>query len=233
MARDRTPRSRSAQQLPPGRHGLLRPFVKENQRRRIIEGVADVVSLVGYADMSVEDILGAAEVSRRTFYDHFRNKEHAFLAAYDAIGAELSERVDAAYRQSESFALGVIACLAAFLEFAAAEPRYADLCIVEVLGAGPAAIERRNTVMSTLAHLLHTGAQTVPNGIRPPEPIAETLVGGIYEIAYSRVLQGRTDELPGLLPDLAYSTMLPYLGHVRAKLEVQRYLGSDARTHSA
>lgn len=211
---------RAAHQLPPGRHGLTRQFVESNQRQRILDAVVDVVSFAGYAEMSVEDIIATAGVSRRTFYDSFKSKEDAFLTAYDAIGAMLFERVRAAYASSRTFASGVIACLDAFLRFAASEPRYAEMCIVEALAAGPAAIERRNAVMKTLAQLLFEGAQTVPGGNRPPELVAETIVGGIYEIVYSRVLQGRTAELPDLLPDLAYSMMLPYLGHTVAEREV-------------
>ena len=40
-------------------------------------------------DVCVEDIIAAAGVSRRTFYEHFKNKEHAFLAAYDAVVVQL------------------------------------------------------------------------------------------------------------------------------------------------
>jgi AcrR family transcriptional regulator len=208
--------------LPPGRHGLSRSFVQTNQRERILDAIADVVSLAGYQAMSVEDIIAAAGVSRRTFYDHFKSKEDAFLAALDGVGAQLLERVQAAYDSSETFAGCVLACLATFLEFVASEPRYADMCIVEVLGAGPAAIERRNAVMKALAGMLHAGAQTVEGGIRPPELTAETIIGGTYEVLYSRVLQGKTTELPSLLPDLAYSMMLPYLGHPVAEREVSR-----------
>lgn len=224
-ANNKKPQPRAPHQLPPGRHGLTRQFVQSNQRQRILDAVADVVSFAGYAAMSVEDIIATAGVSRRTFYDHFKSKEDAFLTAYDAIGAELFERVQAAFRSSDTFASGVVACLRAFLEFVAAEPRYAEMCIVEALAAGPAAIERRNAVMRMLAELLYEGAQTVPGGNRPPELVAETIVGGIYEIVYSRVLHGTTEELPELLPDLAYSMMLPYLGHAAAEREVARLTG--------
>jgi AcrR family transcriptional regulator len=216
MSSDRKPRRRAEHQLPPGRHGLSRSFVENNQRQRILDAVADVVSLAGYQGMSVEEIVGAAGVSRRTFYDNFKSKEDAFLTAYDTISVELIGAVKVAYDASESFPEGVIACLQTFLEFVAAHPHYADACIVEVLAAGPAALERRNAVMRALAELLHDGAQAVPNSARPPKLTAETIVGGMYEIVYSRVLQGRTTELPDLLPDLAYSMMLPYLGHANA-----------------
>ena len=220
MSSESKPRQRAAHQLPPGRHGLSRDFVEANQRERILDAVADVTSLVGYASMSVEDIISAAGVSRRTFYDNFKSKEDAFLTAYEEIGSEAFRRVRAAYAGSDTFAHGVIACLAEFLEFAAAEPRYADMCIVEVLVAGQAAIERRNSVMKVLAELLHAGAQTIPGAVHPPALVAETIIGGMYEIIYSRVLEGRTAELVDLLPELAYAMMLPYLGHEVAQREV-------------
>jgi AcrR family transcriptional regulator len=226
MRSDRKARKRAPHQLPPGRHGLPRGFVEANQRERILDAVADVVSLVGYAGMSVEDIIGAAGVSRRTFYDNFRSKEDAFLAALDAVGGQLLARVQAAYDSGETFASCVVDCLAAILEFVSSEPRYADMCIVEVLAAGPAAIERRNTVMKELARLLHTGAQKAAGGNQPPELTAETIIGGIYEIVYARVLQGDTSELMDLLPDLAYSIMLPYLGHAAAEREARRATGA-------
>jgi AcrR family transcriptional regulator len=220
MASESKPRQRAPHQLPPGRHGLSRDFVEANQRERILDAVADVTSLTGYASMSVEDIIGAAGVSRRTFYDSFKSKEDAFLTAYEEIGQEMFRRVQAAYAGSDTFAHGVIACLRAFLEFAAAEPRYADMCIVEVLVAGQAAIERRNSVMKVLAELLHAGAQTIPGAGHPPPLVAETIIGGMYEIVYSRVLEGRTAELVDLFPELAYAMMLPYLGHEVAEREV-------------
>src|SRR5947208_17159935 len=130
MSASRKPQSRGPHQLPPGRHGLTRQFVASNQRERILDAVADVVSFAGYTAMSVEDIIATAGVSRRTFYDNFTSKEDAFLTAYDAIGAQLFERVRAASASSRTFADGVIACLKAFLEFVAAEPRYAEICIV-------------------------------------------------------------------------------------------------------
>jgi AcrR family transcriptional regulator len=220
MAPERKPRQRGAHQLPPGRHGLSRSFVEANQRERLLDAVADVVSLAGYGAMSVEDVVSAAGVSRRTFYDNFKSKEDAFLAAYDEIGAKLVLDVSEAYQSSTTFPEGVISCLRAFLEFVASVPHYADMCIVEVLAAGPPALSRRNAVMNAMAELLQRGADTMEGGIQPPKLTAETIVGGIYEIVYSRVLQGRTAELPQLLPDLAYSMMLPYVGHTEAERQI-------------
>jgi hypothetical protein len=50
----------------------------------------------------------------------------------------------------------------------------------------------------------------------------------MYEIVYSRVLQGGTAELPDLLPDLAYSMILPYVGHAAAERAISGLKTSEA-----
>ncbi len=213
---------RQPHQLPPGRHGLPRSFVVSNQRERILSAVAYVTSAASYAEMSVEDIIVTAGVSRRTFYEHFKNKEDVFLAAYDAVTAQLVERVVAAVEAADTFADQCSAGLRAFLEFAASEPAFARMCIVEVLAAGPEAIKRRNGTMQAFATLIHSKAEELLEGKIPPPLTAETVVGGIYEVVYTRVLRGEIQGLPALLPDLAYSALLPYLGLEAAREERAR-----------
>jgi AcrR family transcriptional regulator len=206
-------RSREPHQLPAGRHGLSRQFVLSNQRERILAAVADVCSAAGYVSMSVEDIVVTSGVSRRTFYDNYRGKEDVFLAAFDQVAVLLSERVQTAYDNADGLVDRARESLRALLEFIANEPTYADMCIVEVLAAGPTAVERRNTVMHAFAAMIdQAAAEELPKSKRPSPLIAETLVGGIYEVIYTRVLAGKYAELPGLLPDLVFSLLLPYVG---------------------
>jgi AcrR family transcriptional regulator len=213
---------RQPHQLPPGRHGLPRSFVIENQRERILSAVAYVTSAASYAEMSVEDIIVTAGVSRRTFYEHFKNKEDVFLAAYDAVTARLVEQVVAAVEAAESFADRAAAGLRAFLEFVASEPAFGRMCIVEVLAAGPEAIKRRNDTMRAFAALIQRNAEEMLGANGPPALTAETIVGGIYEVVYTRVLRGEIRTLPALLPDLTYSALLPYLGPEAAREERSR-----------
>jgi AcrR family transcriptional regulator len=206
-------RQREPYQLPAGRHGLSRQFVVSNQRERILAAVADVCSAAGYVAMSVEDIVVTSGVSRRTFYDNFRGKEDVYLAAFDEVSKQLLTRVYAAYEGADGLVAKVRDSLAAFLTFVADEPTFADMCIVEVMAAGSTAIERRNRTMAAFAELIEQAAAAeLPKSKLPPALTAETLVGGIYEVVYSRVLQGRGEELPALLPDLLFSVLLPYVG---------------------
>jgi AcrR family transcriptional regulator len=57
--------------LPPGRHGLPREFVAENQRERLLNGVVDAVAEHGYNATTIGAIAEAAKIARRTFYEYF------------------------------------------------------------------------------------------------------------------------------------------------------------------
>ena len=180
-------RRRESHQLPAGRHGLSRQFVISNQRERILAAVAEVCSASGYVAMSVEDIVVTSGVSRRTFYDNFRGKQDVYLAAYDEVTKQLLTRVYSSFEEAEGLVAKVRDSLLTFLTFVADEPAFAEL-------------------------IAQAAAAELPKSKLPPALTAETLVGGIYEVVYARVLQGRGDELPGLLPDLLFSVLLPYVG---------------------
>ena len=63
-----------------------------------------------------------------------------------------------------------------------------------------------------LAGLVREGTSELPGASSVPEVTSETIVGGLYEVLYSRVVRGETDELPQLVPDLVQAVVLPYLG---------------------
>jgi AcrR family transcriptional regulator len=168
-----------------------------------------------------------AGISRRTFYEHFKNKDEAFLAAYDAITAQLVAEVLPAVDAADGFAARVAAGLGTFLDFLASEAAFARICIVEALAAGPDAIRRRNDTMRSFADLIDRNAQELLAGKVAPGLTAELIVGGIYEVVYTRVLRGEIRDLPALLPDLTYSALLPYLGPEAAAAERRRLLDSQ------
>ncbi len=195
----------------------------DNQRQRILTAVSEVVSELGSSAMTVEDIIKAAGVSRRTFYEHFKSKEESFLASYEDISTQLMAAISAAFNRSDSFVTRVEDCMGAFLSLLASEPAYANMCIVEVLVAGPAALERRNAVMREFAALIERGAaEELPKPARPPALTPETLVGGVHEVIYARILRGETAQLPNLLPDLTFSVLLPYMGRDVALAEYKK-----------
>lgn len=167
--------------------------------------------------MSVQDVVREAGVSRRTFYEQFKNKDHAFLAAYDEASGRLMTTIRTGIDAEQTFEDKISAGFRAFLELLAASPAFAKMCIVEVLAAGPEAIARRAKTMEDFTEIFEVAAQQTLVKENPPSPlIAETIVGGVYETVYRRIARGETAELPKLLPDLTESALLPYVGEARA-----------------
>jgi AcrR family transcriptional regulator len=202
--------------LPSGRHGLPRAFVIHNQRERMLVAVAEVVSRKGYAAMTVRDVIGEAGVSRRTFYEHFHNKEDAFLAAYDHVVDHVLGEVSAAYLRGESWAEGVGLGIQAFVDYLAKDPAVAHVCIVEVLAAGPRALARRSSAMERFRGFIAPGLEQMPATLRAPQSAPDTVIGGIYEMVYGHVLRGETRRLPELAPDLLHTAIVPFVGREEA-----------------
>jgi AcrR family transcriptional regulator len=199
---------RGPDQLPSGRHGLLPSFVAANQRERILAAVAQATAELGYTDMSVEAIIARAGVSRRTFYEHFKNKEDAFLAAYDATVHRLARHVRRAYLQQATALERLRAGIGAYLQFLASEPELARISVVEVLAAGPRALARRGDALRLFAEIIEDNIHQLVPSCRRPALTAETIVGGIYEVVFSRILAGRTADLPGMTDDLLVAVLM-------------------------
>jgi AcrR family transcriptional regulator len=199
---------RGPDQLPSGRHGLLPSFVAANQRERILSAVAQATAELGYTDMSVEAIIARAGVSRRTFYEHFKNKEDAFLAAYDATVHRLATHVRRAYLQQATALERLRAGIGAYLQFLASEPELARMGVVEVLAAGPRALARRGDALRLFAEIIEDNIHQLVPSCRRPTLTAETIVGGIYEVVFSRILAGRTADLPGMTDDLLVAVLM-------------------------
>jgi AcrR family transcriptional regulator len=204
--------------LPPGRHGLPREFVVHNQRERLIAGLAEAIAENGYSGTTIAHITRHAAVSRRTFYEHFSSKDECFVAAYDTVMAELRQRVSAAFEGADDWPHAVKAGIGAMLEFLAAEPSLARLCMVEALVAGPVVVERYDAAIQSFVPYFQSGREG-----RPPEVLArlsptteEALVGGMVSLISRRIIAGKAEELEELLPDLVEFTLTPYVGSAEA-----------------
>jgi AcrR family transcriptional regulator len=204
--------------LPPGRHGLPREFVVHNQRERLIAGLAEAIAENGYSGTTIAHITRHAAVSRRTFYEHFSSKDECFVAAYDTVMEELRGRVSAAFEGADDWPHAVKAGIGAMLEFLAAEPHLARLCMVEALVAGPVVVERYDAAIQSFVPYFQSGREG-----RPPEVLArlsptteEALVGGMVSLISRRIIAGKAGELNDLLPDLVEFTLTPYLGSAEA-----------------
>jgi AcrR family transcriptional regulator len=215
------------QQLPSGRHGLPRRFVIRNQRERLLAATAQAVAAQGYGRTNVADIIAAAGVSRRTFYEHFADKEECFFAAYEAIVLLVFRAVEEAYSTPDDWPHKVSSGIEALVGFVVNEPEFARMFFLEAPAAGAAARVHRDRVMALFAQFLEPGRELPAREIEVPQMAIQLLVGGLYEIIYSRLMRDERQQLQDDLPDMVYCALVPFTGHAQADAVRQEVLGRD------
>ena len=189
-------------------HGLD-DSMAASQRARMLDAVTRAVADKGYARTTVGDVVSAAGVSRRTFYEQFKDKEDCFLAAYatgtevlirDMVEASLALGPDADWRDVLKVAID------SYVGGLASDPEFARTFLVDVLGAGPAAVALRVQVyeqfVQQYAILARRAARQQPEIGEVPEVYLRALVGGIGELVQQHLLTKDANTLPELAPVL-------------------------------
>jgi AcrR family transcriptional regulator len=197
----------TAVQLPRGPHGLSPEEVVGSQRERIFAAVIDAVGDKGYVHTSVADVLARARVSRRTFYQLFRDKEDCFVSAFEARASLLAQVLESvADEDRRPGARGnvhdrVDRILGTYLGVLAADPTSARALLIEVHAAGPRALHQRGRSMQRFVDLVMSvdgGQSRIFESDGAPRLAAQVLVGGVSSLVTGLVASGEIDRLTEL-----------------------------------
>jgi AcrR family transcriptional regulator len=210
--------------------GPARGGVPEIQRARIVAALVEVARERGAGRVTVAHVVARSGVSRRTFYEMFEDRDACFLAAFEDAIASAAVRVLPVFAgtvRRERWCARIRAALLALLEFLDDEPGLGGLCVVDALGAGPLALERRAAVVRVLVDAVDEGRAEARAGLHPTRLTAEGVVGGVLSVLYARLADGagaadRSRPLVGLLNPLMGMIVLPYLGPAAAARELSR-----------
>jgi AcrR family transcriptional regulator len=191
--------------VPRGRHAPPLEVRQTRQRDRLFAAAAAVFARVGYADATAEAIAREAGMSKATFYEHFANKEECIVALFDAATEMVLEamREAAAREVAADPQARVHSTLGAFLETVASYPDQAQTLLVEIVGAGPRALERRDRALEAVAQYLEElNAQDAQRGVTPrlAEHDAFAIVGAVVELASRQIRTGVPAHIRDLEP---------------------------------
>ena len=202
--------------LPAGRHGLSPETVRASQRERLLGACAEATLREGYASVAIGDIISGASVSRRAFYEHFKDKDACFAALLEVIVGHIEELVAGAIEPIEDWPERVVVAGRTLLDFFDAEPDLARLCLVEARAAGPAVSARlEGRLFEQGAAVLRAG-RTLRSSARPlPDSLEGSLLGAMTS-KLSRSVAAGDERLGDLLPDLIEIVLTPYLGQAEA-----------------
>jgi AcrR family transcriptional regulator len=193
--------------LPRGPQALPREEVAAHQRERLMEAMVQAVNERGVVATTISDLVARAGISRRTFYEHFENKEDCLLATYDTVVEELVVRLRAIYESTEGWFEQLEAILRALFEAIAERPDAARLICVEMGGSGAVGVQRWADGAARFENFISQGFERAPGPGGIPNPVARAIVGALRKIIYSRVREERSSkslraELMRLVPEL-------------------------------
>ncbi|MEO8798526.1 MAG: TetR/AcrR family transcriptional regulator, partial [Polyangiaceae bacterium] len=177
------------------------PLAQDETRSRLVEGFAAAVAEKGYAGTTIADIARHAKVSKRTFYEHFGDKEACLLETYEGVTKLIRQAMRAAWGDADpnTWEHQLDAGLDAYVGALEAMPLLTRACLVEMSGAGPRALRVRRQVHEKFAELLREFVERVRarhpklGAISPA--MATAIVGGIDELLLAQVEKGPQKKL--------------------------------------
>jgi AcrR family transcriptional regulator len=181
---------------------------KSTPPERLLRALAAVVAEKGYPDTTVAEVVECAQTSQRTFYEHFKNKEDAIVAALDSGSAHMLAAALPAFRRAPDWPHAVHDTQEAMFRWGAEEPEYARMGGKEMYAAGKRALDQREVVTEGFEALLAPGYERKPE---TPPITAEAIGGALYSLLYDHVNKKGPETLPDLVPTLVYVTLAPFL----------------------
>lgn len=185
------------------------------QRERIVRAAAHVVADSGYAALTIPAISAAAGTSNQTFYEHFENKEEAFIAEEEAFIAAFEELAGRAVRVTAAASAGetdwptaVEKGMRGFLQHIVDDRLFARIAFFELPTAGAAALDRADALSKRFTSFLEPEA--LPADVRPlPPVVSEAIGGGIWAVIQHEIAGGRLLTLPDMAPEISALALTP------------------------
>lgn len=201
------------QRLPPGTHGIDRSDVVRSQRLRMFRSAAESMVERGYARTTVADIVSRAGVSRRTFYEQFRDRDECFADAFEYCLATVVGMLDESVVgiDRDDWRALLTTTLRTYLFGLAHDGVMAQVLHVASLVGGGAMADQRRTMRTHLATRMQAafaiGRRTGEIPVDVPAEIFEVVIGAIDDRIRDCIQVRGTAALPELAERLNLITL--------------------------
>jgi AcrR family transcriptional regulator len=188
---------------------------REKTIRAIVVAARDLMAARGYADVTIDDVVGRAGVAKGAFYHHFSSKQALLDMVVDELQAEIAAEMRDNYREGALTAAILADILEDYLR-RAAQPARRRLVLVE----GPEALgwERWREIDDRhFAGLTRAGIEA----ILPPDTAA-TVVDDATRLVLGAVMEAALATGRSSDPDVSAARYGRLLGDLLAGLTRQR-----------
>ena len=202
----------------------------ESIRRDLTAALAATVADKGYAAATIADVVALAKVSKRTFYEHFADKEECMMALYDHVCDRLMLMIRGSGVPRTRGSGGCTTPPRPTSSALDAMPSITRALLVEVQAAGQRAFRLRQQTLRkfarTLIVMVESGRPANPGMPELALPQALALVGGVNELLlhavdpYEAAVPDDAGKFMALHPDVVRlaSAVLTYDGPLRPAL---------------
>lgn len=197
-----------------------------SDRGRLLEAMVRTAAEKGLAAATVAEVTGRAGVGEADFYSMFEDREACFLEAYDVSVDMLIDHMSATFEATDApWPERVVATLRAMVESLAAEADVVRMAVVEVGATSGVARAHYRDALARFTPFLEEGREYSPQTESLPADTARLAVGGATTMIFDELRAGRGAELEGILPQLVFAVLMPYLGPAAAGQEMERVAG--------
>lgn len=163
-------------------------------RRRLLDALATCIARDGYRATTVADIVRGARTSRRTFYEHFSDKEACYVALLSDANSEMIRQISSAVNPDAGWQTQIRQAVSAWIAAAESAPALTVSWIRDLPSLGSAARELQREMTDAFVTMIQRLCDTEElraAGVGPlPRPLAILLIGGLRELLASTVEDG-------------------------------------------
>jgi AcrR family transcriptional regulator len=187
-----------------------------SDRERILQAAAEIFAREGFELATVEQVIERAGVELAVFESLFADLEDCLLAVINALLGEVLSVVSASYSPDRAEWESGLFGIRAILELMAAHPSFAYLAYIGARQMSPPSVLKVTEAGSSVNTAMLERLWEHSDSKVQPTRAARAALGGAEAVVRREIVAGRTEQLPRLLPQLAYGATVPFLGQERA-----------------
>jgi AcrR family transcriptional regulator len=199
--------------LPRGPHGLARDVVLASQRGRLLSAFVSLAADRGVAAVTISDIVREAGTAKRTFYEHFSDKDDCFLQAFEVASELMVGTVVDTVAAEPDPVLRIDRGARAYLEALVLYPEFTRLFLTHMRAGGPQLAQRWTAWVESLANVLvqwREESRTARPDLKLPSLTilqATAAISAVNEIVSITLLRDGIEGISGVADELVALTV--------------------------